>query len=117
MLSVHYNLQSPEDTRTTTIGWGLLNEAAANFGIMGVVGLAILLGVAYGWVTRFAAEAPVLSLRMLVAITFMVFAVQTELTAGVYVSALFQSLVSLAALSLWFMDRTHATADQGSAAR
>lgn len=117
ILSVHYGLQSRDDTRTTTIGWGLLNEAAANFGVPGIIGLAIALGAGYGWVTRFAAEAPILSLRMLVAITFMVFAVQTEFTAGVYVSALFQSLVSLSALSLWFMDRTHETMDKASAVR
>ena len=110
MLSTHYGLQSLEDTHSTTIGWGLVNESVANFGVLGIVLLAVLIGGVYGWVTRFSVNAPILSLRMLVAITFMVFAVQTEFTAGVYVSALFQSLVSLFALSLWFMDRKHGTA-------
>jgi hypothetical protein len=103
LLNVHYGLQTREDTLTTTIGWGMLNEAAANFGAAGTIGLFLFFGSLYGWVTRFALGAPILSLRMLIAVTFMVFAVQTEFTAGVYFSALFQSLVSLVALSLWFM--------------
>jgi hypothetical protein len=105
MLNVHYGLQTREDAERTTIGWGLLNEAMANFGVAGAFMLAILIGAAYGWVTRFALGMPVLSLPTLVAITFVAFAAQTEFTAGVYVSALFQSLVSLFGLSIVFMER------------
>jgi hypothetical protein len=39
----------------------------------------------------------------------MAFAVQTEFTAGVYASALFQSLVSLFAVSFLFMERRRAS--------
>lgn len=105
ILNVHYGLQTREDTEKTTIGWGLVNEAAANFGLLGIVVLAVLIGIAYGWVTRIALGMPVLSLRTLIAITFAAFAAQTEFTAGVYVSALFQSLVSLFAMSFVFMER------------
>ncbi len=103
ILNIHYGLQSPEEVEDTTIGWGLVNEAAANFGLAGVMALAIVLGALYGWVTRFAVGMPVLSLRTLVAITFLAFAAQTEFTAGVYVSALFQSLVVLFAMSFLLM--------------
>jgi hypothetical protein len=107
ILNVHYGIQSRSDTQATTIGWGLLNEAIANFGLAGVLLFGIVTGTMFGWVSRVTADTPVLSLRMLVAITFMAFAVQTEYSAGVYVSALFQSLVSLFALSFLFMDRAH----------
>ena len=110
ILNVHYGLQSREDTLSTTIGWGLLNEAIANFGVAGIVLFGLVMGGVYGWVTRVTADAPLLSLRMLVAITFMGFAIQTEFTAGVYVSALFQSLVALFAVSLVFMRRGGAPA-------
>jgi hypothetical protein len=113
LLSMHYGLQTREDTERTTIGWGLLNEAVANFGFPGVLLLAIILGALYGWVTRMAVGMPVLSLPTLVAITFMAFAAQTEFTAGVYVSALFQSLVSLLAMSFVFMDRQFLTHGPG----
>lgn len=105
ILNVHYGLQSREDTLTTTIGWGLLNEAVANFGAVGILLFGLFTGGVYGWVTRVTADAGLLSLRMLVAITFMAFAIQTEFTAGVYVSALFQSLVALFAVSVFFMRR------------
>ena len=105
ILNMHYGLQSREETLSTTIGWGLLNEAVANFGVVGILLFGIFTGGVYGWVTRMTADAGLLSLRMLVAITFMAFAIQTEFTAGVYVSALFQSLVALFALSIFFMRR------------
>lgn len=105
ILNVHYGIQSREDTLTTTIGWGMLNEAVANFGMFGVLLFGVATGGIYGWVTRVSSNAGLLSLRMLIAITFMAFAIQTEFTAGVYFSALFQSLVALFALSVFFMRR------------
>lgn len=104
-LNIQYGIQTRDETEETTIGWGLLNEAIANFGFAGILLFGMATGGLYGWITRVTADAPILSLRMLVAITFMVFCVQTEFTAGVYVSALFQSLVSVLALSIVFMDR------------
>lgn len=105
ILNVHYGIQQREDTATTTIGWGLLNEAYANFGMLGVAGLGLLFGGMYGWVTRKTAGASVLALRSLVAMTFAALAVQAEFTAGVYFSALFQSLISVLAASVFLMDR------------
>lgn len=105
ILNVQYGIQTREATETTTIGWGLLNEAYANFGILGVAGLGLLLGAMYGWVTRITAGAPVLALRSLVAMTFAALAVQAEFTAGVYVSALFQSLVAVLATGFFLMER------------
>lgn len=108
LLSTHYGLQVRDESQTTTIGWGLLNEVMANFGPAGILIFGIVIGYLNGWITKVTANAPILSLRMLVAITFMAFAVQTEFTAGVYASALFQSLVSLFAMSFFFMDRKKA---------
>jgi hypothetical protein len=116
ILNVHYGLQTREDTLTTTIGWGLLNEAVANFGPAGSVLFGLVTGVLFGWITRVTSGASLLSLRMLVAITFMAFAIQSEFTAGVYVTALFQSLVALFAASLLFMRRGGAQPRSQSAA-
>lgn len=104
-LNLHYGLQSLQDTWTTTIGWGLLNEAFANFGWWGAGGLAVLLGWTYGWVARFAAPAGILSLRALFAVLVMSYAFQTEFSAGVLVSALFQSTAALVVLSWAIMRR------------
>jgi hypothetical protein len=105
MLSTHYGFQTEEATQRTTIGFGLLNEAYANFGFGGIGLLALLSGAYYGGVSRWARGAPILSLRALFAILVASYSFQTEFAAGVYVSALFQSTVALVALALGFMRR------------
>lgn len=103
LLSIHYGLQTREDTNSTTIGFGLLNESYANFGIFGCAGLAVFLGAFYGQVARWSMYTPILSFRFLVAVVLMGFAFQTEFSAGVYIAALYQSLIILAVIALLFM--------------
>ena len=107
-LNIHYGLQTREATLTTTIGWGLLNEAFANFGLLGCAGLAIILGAAYGQATRWAMHTSIVSSRSLFAVLLMGYAFQTEFSAGVYVAALFQSVVPLVMLTFVFM-KVHRT--------
>lgn len=111
LLSIHYGLQTRRDTLRTTIGWGLLNEAYANFGLSGCAGLAIIFGVVYGQATRWSMNTPLLSSRSLFAVLLMSFAFQSEFSAGVYVAALFQSLVPLGVLTVVFM-RVHSSSSQ-----
>lgn len=91
ILSIHYGLQRREDTFATTIGWGLLAEAYANFGLLGCAGLGVVLGNLYGKVTRWSMNAPILSAQSLFSVLLLAFSFQSEYSAGVYVSALFQS--------------------------
>ena len=102
-LSIYYGLQTREGTETTTIAWGPLIEAYANFGILGVIGLAVVVGIVNGAVAKAAAGLPIVSLRMLVAIVFTAMALQVEWTAGVYVSAIFQALIIICAASFVLM--------------
>ena len=103
LLNIHYGFQTREATATTTIGFGLLNESYANFGYVGVGLLAVVLGVYYAAVSRWAQRAPVLSFRSLFAILVASYAFQTEFAAGVYVSALFQSTCALIVVAALFM--------------
>ena len=103
LLNIHYGMQTREDTAKTTLGFGLLNEAYANFGFIGVGLLAILLGAYYAAVARWARMAPVLSFRSLFAIIVASYSFQTEFAAGVYVSALFQSVAALIVVAVLFM--------------
>ena len=107
MLNIHYGLQTAEQTQRTTIGFGLLNESFANFGYIGIAGLAIVLACYYGVVGRFAGNAPILSLRSLFAVIVASYSFQSEFAAGVYVAALFQSTVALLLMAVFFM-RTQA---------
>jgi hypothetical protein len=103
MLSVYYGLQTEEATLRTTIGWGLVAESYANFGLLGCAGLGIFSGAAFGQATRWSLNTPFLSARSLFNILLVSFASQTEWTAGVYVAALFQSTITLVGINFVFM--------------
>jgi hypothetical protein len=114
LLNIHYGFQSRDETERTTIGFGLLNEAYANFGFAGIGGLAVILGAFYAQVARWARGVPVLSFRVLFAVIIASFAFQTEYSAGVYTAALFQAMVSLAAVAFFFMRRENVRGDARS---
>jgi hypothetical protein len=105
-LNIHYGFQTREETVTTTIGFGLLNEAYANFGLAGIALLAIVSGAFYGVIERWASVVPLLSFRGLFSIIVASYSFQTEFAAGVYCAALFQSTIALIALSLFIMHST-----------
>jgi hypothetical protein len=102
-LNIHYGFQTREQTETTTIGFGLLNEAYANFGLVGMVLFAVVMGAFYALVEGWASAVPLLSFRGLFAIIVASYSFQTEFAAGVYAAALFQSTVALVGLSLLIM--------------
>jgi hypothetical protein len=103
LLNIHYGQQTRQDTKTTTIGWGLMAESYANFGELGCAGLGILLAILYGQTTKWTINAPLLSDRSLLGIIMISFAFQSEFSAGVFVAALFQSVVVIYIISLVLM--------------
>ncbi|MEM7554064.1 MAG: O-antigen polysaccharide polymerase Wzy [Cyanobacteria bacterium P01_A01_bin.84] len=104
LLNLHYKNQPDREAASiTTIGWGLLAESYANFGLLGCAGLGIISGFVYGKVTRWSINAPILSVQSLIAVIFMTFAFQSEWSAGVYVTALFQSIFVICAIALVLM--------------
>ncbi|MEA5566124.1 O-antigen polysaccharide polymerase Wzy [Anabaena sp. UHCC 0399] len=105
ILSVHYGLQRREDTFGTKIGWGLLAESYGNFGLLGCVGLGIILGNLYGKITRWSMNAPILSVQSLFSVLLLAFSFQSEFSAGVYVSALFQSGLVLVGIMVVLMKK------------
>jgi len=97
-LNLHFEIQGLGDADSTTVGWGLLNEAWANFGNLGVLVLGCLIGALYGWIGRLTIDAPAMSMQVFVGATFAAIALQAEFTMGVYVTVLFQSLVIVSAI-------------------
>jgi hypothetical protein len=100
MLAIHYGIQDKKATFRTTIGFGLLAEAYANFSYPGVIGLAVVLGSLYGLGTRWSLNAPVTSLRGLFALLLLGTTVGVEYSAGVFVTSLCQGIAVLCALAL-----------------
>jgi hypothetical protein len=109
MLAIHYDLQTTDDTLTTTIGFGLINEAMANFGYPGCLALAVGLGIFYGAVARWSAGYPTLSLRGLFAVLVLSVSFQNEFSAGVYVTTLFQGSCALFLFAIPALRRAVAT--------
>lgn len=95
ILNIHYGIQTESGTKRTTVGWGLLNEGYANFGLAGVIGIACFIGLLFGLVSRLTAGAPIMSFDNLIGITFVIVAIQTEFTMGVFLTVLQHSLVVL----------------------
>lgn len=105
MLSIHYGLQSYRQTLKTSIGWGLLQEAYANYGWLGCLGLGVFIGNLYGWITRWSMNVSSLSFRFLVALIFMTLAFKGEITMGIFVAVIFKGFVILWLIRMLFMKK------------
>jgi hypothetical protein len=92
-LSKYYGLQAEEDTATTTIAFGLLTEAYANFGLFG----AFLLGLFWGyWLKKlqiYSTFSPMFSFAGLLMVLLTAWAFSAELTMAAWVSSLEQAVV------------------------
>jgi hypothetical protein len=104
LLSLRYGLQTPESVQSTTIGWGLVAEGYANFGLWGVIAVGGVLGVICGALTRLSAGASANSLPMFLAIAATVVLMDVEadfsylmVTLG---QAIFATLLSAGPLAL-----------------
>jgi hypothetical protein len=68
LLNIRYGLQNADSATNTTIGWGLISEALANFGYLGVILVGVFFGAGCGALMRFSAGAEVNSVPMFVTI-------------------------------------------------
>jgi hypothetical protein len=68
LLSVRYGRESATETVKTTIGWGMVSEAYANFGDLGVIMVGAVFGLLCGFLMRLSATAGPTSVAMLIAI-------------------------------------------------
>ena len=92
-LSIYYGLQREEDTNSTTIAFGLLTEAYANFGLIG----SVLLGVFWGYCLKklqiLSTFSPMFSFAGLMMILLTAWSFSAELTMAAWVSSLEQALL------------------------
>jgi hypothetical protein len=105
LLNIHYGNQTYESAQVTSIGWGMLNEAFANFGYLGCLGLAVVLGSFYGTMTRWSVGLPLTSVPALVGVFTVSFAIQTEMTAAIFITSYAQGLFALLVLAWLFAER------------
>ena len=94
-LAIYYGLQTEQETAKTTIGFGLIAEAYANFGFFGVGLLAFAMAAAYKLVTLRTANSPVLSYPGLFLVILMAWSFQTEWPLSLWLSSMFQATVTV----------------------
>ncbi len=97
-LAIYYGLQRQEDTVKTTIGFGMIAEAYANFGLFGVALLGVFLGAVYKKVQVLSAESPLLSYAGIFQIVLMAWSFQTEYPMSMWLSSMFQACVAVMGL-------------------
>jgi hypothetical protein len=96
LLNVYFGFQTLKQTESTAVGWGLIAEAYANFGHLGVIGVALLLGLLCGSLERWSVGAPPISLPSLLAVVTMMQMTNVELDAAAVLTALFQTSAVIA---------------------
>jgi hypothetical protein len=101
-LAIYYGLQRMEDTEKTTIGFGLLTEAYANFGLIGVGLIAFAFGAFFKKICGWASESPILSYPGLFLIVLIAWSFQDEFTLSIWLSSLFQASVVVCGVPLLF---------------
>ena len=94
-LSVYYGLQSEEDTATTTIGFGLLAEAYANFGFFGIAGIGLFFGFFIKKAQCWSAESPMLSGGGLLIVILLAWSFQTEFTLSMWLASFYQASIAV----------------------
>jgi len=95
LLSVRYGRERAEDTYKTTIGWGMVAEAYANYGNFAVLIVGAVFGVFCGMLMRLSATASPLSLSMLITIAATLNLCNVESDFSYLTVTLFQTTVGI----------------------
>jgi len=105
IMAVHYGILKVEDVWFTSIGFDLPMEAYANYGLTGVAGLAVLMGLFLGIISLLTTGVPLFSFRFLMAILILSAIVGSNNTLGVFVTTAWQGFLALFSLSFVIMQR------------
>jgi hypothetical protein len=100
ILGIHFGLQDENATRTTTIGFGFLAEAVANFGLEGGIVLGLCLGCLLKLAWAKTRESDLLSPAGLVMIVLTAWCFETGQTLSVWLSSFYQGAVCIIALAV-----------------
>ena len=99
-LAIYYGLQREEDTTTTTIAFGLLTEAYANFGLFGSMLLGAFWGVSLKKLQIWSTFSPMFSFAGLLMVLLTAWAFNSEQTMAVWISSLEQAMIMLLGVPL-----------------
>jgi hypothetical protein len=95
LLSVQLGILSMEETETTSVGFGLLTEAYANFGFAAVSMLGATLGFLFRRLALATESCATISPAGLLRILSLVWILGAEVTLAVWVSSLYQACIAI----------------------
>lgn len=104
MLTLNYGVQEAYSMGSTSIAWGLIAEAYANFGYLGVASLAVLLALFYTYFARLTFGVPMTSLRFVLGLLVMGASVKSD-TMALFVTSQFQAVLGVSFAALFLMRR------------
>ncbi len=102
LMSVQLGLLTQEETETTSIGFGMLTEAYANFGYIGTVVLGITLGSLFRLLSLHTMNSPTFSPAGLVRTLALVWCINAETTMAVWTSSFYQACIAIL-IPIWLM--------------
>jgi len=105
IMAVHYGILTVENVWFTSIGFDLPMEAYANYGYLGVAGLAVVMGLFLGLVSLMTTGVPLFSFRFLMAILVLSAIVGSNNPMGVFVTTTWQGFLALFSLSFIIMKK------------
>ncbi|HVU32289.1 MAG TPA: hypothetical protein VHE61_02570 [Opitutaceae bacterium] len=100
LLSVQLGLQTNEQADVTSIGFGMISEAYANFGFVGPAALGFVMGFGLVMISLSTMNAPTFSLAGVINILFLAWCLNAESPLVVWTSSLYQACVALCGLLL-----------------
>ena len=102
IMSIRLGVLTPTEAETTSIAYGLVAEAYANFGFAAVAILGFALGYCFRRLALAAADCATLSAVGLLLILCFVWCLNVETTLAVWLSSLYQAAVAVfAPLLFW----------------
>ena len=95
LLNIRYGILTAEGAEKTAVGWGLIGEAYANFGLWGVGGIGLLVGLLSGALARWSSLGSAVSVSTLLAVAMMVGLINLEQDLSGLVTSLAQSTAAV----------------------
>jgi hypothetical protein len=103
IMAIHYGILRVENVWFTSIAFDLPMEAYANYGYLGVAGLAVVMGLFLGLIGLMTTGVPLFSFRFLMAVLVLSAVIGSNNTMGVFVTTTWQGFLALLTLSLVIM--------------
>jgi hypothetical protein len=97
-LGMIYGLTNSVHAKTTTVSFGILAEAWANFGWLGIIGLALLIGGVMRGMSYALSSADPLTIHGMVAVLWVAHSFQIEVAASTWCATLSQTSLLLITL-------------------